>query len=153
MALKCQLFAGDAKLEAAAVSNPAHILRGAVGAHVAKIQQALISLDEAAIAKSEVTGKSFGAATEKAVLAYKKKRKIINKTYQNTADAIVGVMTMKSLDDEMLKFEASQDEITVLSALASVLGYTPNQPRFVVNDRPLRNAVRVFQDNIPKSTA
>ena len=35
------LFAGDPKLEAAAVSDPAHIKKGAIGDHVRKIQVAL----------------------------------------------------------------------------------------------------------------
>ncbi|HUP79555.1 MAG TPA: hypothetical protein VM260_13470, partial [Pirellula sp.] len=49
MALQSQLLRGDAKLDATAVSDPAHILPGARGPHVAKIQQALIQLDGAAI--------------------------------------------------------------------------------------------------------
>ncbi|MCY2978476.1 MAG: hypothetical protein NTU79_07405 [Planctomycetota bacterium] len=40
--------------------------------------------------------------TAAAVLAYKTKRKIINRDYQMTADNIVGKMTMASLDREML---------------------------------------------------
>jgi hypothetical protein len=35
------LFAGDPKLEAAAVSDPAHIQKGAIGDHVRKIRVAL----------------------------------------------------------------------------------------------------------------
>ena len=50
MPLQSQLFRGDPKLEAAAVSDPAHIVPGATGEHVRKIQQALIALDGAAIA-------------------------------------------------------------------------------------------------------
>ena len=50
MALRSKLFSGDTKLEAAAISDPAHIVPGAVGPHVGKIQQALIKLDGAAIA-------------------------------------------------------------------------------------------------------
>ena len=38
MALQSQLLRGDAKLDATAVSDPAHILQGARGPHVAKIQ-------------------------------------------------------------------------------------------------------------------
>ena len=47
MGLQSKLFAGDLKLEAAATSDPAHIVQGAVGEHVEKIQQALIELDGA----------------------------------------------------------------------------------------------------------
>jgi hypothetical protein len=47
MALQSQLFSGDPKLEAAAVSDSAHIVPGSSGDHVRKIQMALIQLDGA----------------------------------------------------------------------------------------------------------
>jgi hypothetical protein len=43
MALVSQLFSSDPKLEACAVSDSAHIHRGAAGTHVGKIQQARIN--------------------------------------------------------------------------------------------------------------
>jgi peptidoglycan hydrolase-like protein with peptidoglycan-binding domain len=98
MALRSELFRGDAKLEAAAVSDPAHIVEGATGEHVRKIQLALIQLDGAAV---DLDGK-FGPATARAVLAYKQKRNIINRSYQSQADNIVGKMTITSLDNEIL---------------------------------------------------
>jgi hypothetical protein len=101
MSLQSKLFRGDPKLEAAAVSNPAHIVPGAVGPHVAKIQQALIQLDGATIAGNELAASSYGPSTADAVLSYKKKRDIINRSYQSQADNIVGVMTMAALDREM----------------------------------------------------
>jgi hypothetical protein len=61
----------------------------------------LIRLDGAAI---DPDG-SYGPATAAAVLAYKQKRKIINFSYQTTADNIVGKMTMAALDKEMLAAE------------------------------------------------
>ena len=102
MSLQSQLFRGDPKLEAAAVSDPAHIVPGATGEHVRKIQLALIQLDGAPI---DPDGK-YGPATAAAVLAYKRKRNIINRSYQTQADNIVGKMTMASFDSEMLKQEA-----------------------------------------------
>ena len=45
MALKSKRFTGDQKLEAAATADTAHIVRGASGAHVTRIQSALIELD------------------------------------------------------------------------------------------------------------
>jgi hypothetical protein len=98
MALQSQLFQGDSKLEAAAVSDPAHIVPGARGDHVRKIQLALIQLDGASIFPDGV----YGPTTAAAVLAYKQKRNIINRSYQTTADNIVGKMTMAALDKEML---------------------------------------------------
>ena len=107
MGLKSKLFRGDKKLEAAAISDPAHILRGATGPHVGKIQRALILLDGATFPDDELRKTLYGDATCGAVLAYKRKRSIINRSYQNTADNIVGKMTMAKLDDEMVHWEAS----------------------------------------------
>jgi peptidoglycan hydrolase-like protein with peptidoglycan-binding domain len=92
MALLSTLFRGDALLEAALVSDPAHITPGARGPHVTKIQQALNTLDDADIIEDAV----YGRATADAVLAYKRKRNIINRRYQTQADNIVGKMTIPS---------------------------------------------------------
>jgi conjugal transfer/entry exclusion protein len=105
MALTSRLFAGDRKLEAAATSNAAHIQTGAVGEHVAKIQQALTALDGLAIDAGEMEAKRYGPSTANGVLSYKKKRNIINRSYQSQADNIVGIMTMAALDKEMLERE------------------------------------------------
>jgi peptidoglycan hydrolase-like protein with peptidoglycan-binding domain len=101
MSLQSALLRGDAKLEAAAQFDPAHIVQGATGEHVRKIQLALIQLDGAAI---DADGK-YGPATAAAVLAYKRKRNIINRTYQKEADNIVGKMTIAALDREMVAKE------------------------------------------------
>lgn len=101
MALQSRLFAGDPKLEAAAISDPAHILPGARGPHVGKLQQALNRLDDSKIAAEEVEATFYGRSTANAVLSFKKKRAIINASYQSSADNIVGKMTMSSLDREV----------------------------------------------------
>lgn len=101
MALQSKSFAGDPRLEAAAVSDPAHIMQGAIGDHVSKIQAALIKLDGAVIAADGI----FGPATASAVLAFKQKRGIVNRSYQTQADSIVGKMTMVGLDAEMVEAE------------------------------------------------
>ena len=113
MPLQSHLFAGDPKLEAAAVSDPAHILPGAVGPHVAKIQRALIELDEAAIDRAELQNAQYGPSTAKAVLQYKRKRNIVNHSYQASADDIVGRMTMAALDKEMLHHRHDRLEIEI----------------------------------------
>ena len=105
MALISKAFRGDPKLEACLVSDPAHIVEGATGDHVVKIQMALSILDDAKIANSEILAKRYGSSTAAAVLAYKKKRKIINYSYQASADNIVGKMTMASLDKAMFEIE------------------------------------------------
>ena len=110
--LRSRLFRGDPKLEAAAVSNPAHVLPGSTGQHVGKIQLALILLDAAVIADSELDSLTYGDSTARAVLAYKRKRNIVNRSYQTQADNIVGMMTMASLDSEMVKKEPLASEPT-----------------------------------------
>lgn len=105
MALNSQLFKNDPELETCAVSNPAHIARGAVGNHVGKIQTALIRLDSAIIDSVELQTSSYGATTASAVLAYKKKRDIVNTSYQTQADDIVGIMTIARLDSDMVAWE------------------------------------------------
>lgn len=99
MGLQSQLFRGDTKLEAAAVSDPAHILPGAAGPHVGKIQLALIRLDGAAINQDS----AYGPATAAAVSAFKRKRQILNS--QGKIDGIVGKKTIAALDSELLAKE------------------------------------------------
>lgn len=102
MPLRSNLFAGDLKLEAASTSHPAHITRGSVGPHVAKIQGALFVLDGVEVAENERRSQLYGPSTAAAVLAYKRKRDIVNRSYQSTADDVVGIMTVKAMDDELL---------------------------------------------------
>ena len=103
MALQSELFRGDTKLEAAAVSDPAHILSGAKGPHVGKIQLALILLDRADISQDSV----YGPATAAAVRAFKQKRQILN--FQGKIDDIVGKKTMAALDAEMVAKEKASE--------------------------------------------
>lgn len=119
MGLRSELFRGDPKLEVAAVSPPAHITPGSIGDHVRKIQQALLQLDRAAIAPGEIAAGSYGPSTADAVLAYKKKRHIINPSYQTQADNIVGVMTMTALDNELLADEAPSGGVPVVGRSVS----------------------------------
>jgi hypothetical protein len=99
MRLRSRLFHGDPNLEAAAVSDPAHIMIGAKGEHVRKIQIALNLLDRANIAHDG----AYGPKTAAAVLAYKTKRNIVNRSYEKQADNIVGKMTIAALDQELAR--------------------------------------------------
>lgn len=110
MPLRSYCFAGDARLEAASASHTGHIVPGARGTHVAKIQWAVITLDGARIAAGELQGQLYGPSTAKAVLDYKRKRQIINRAYQQSADDVVGIMTIQSLDAEM----AQREQLPVL---------------------------------------
>jgi lysozyme family protein len=101
MPLQSQAFRDDPKLQAASRDAAAHITPGAIGPHVAKIQHALNVLNAANL---EEDG-NYGRKTAAAVLAYKRRRNIVNTAYQTTADDIVGVMTISALDREMLALE------------------------------------------------
>ncbi|HZS53464.1 MAG TPA: hypothetical protein VFA65_03605 [Bryobacteraceae bacterium] len=105
MALQSRLFRNDHKLEAAAVSDPAHIVPNARGLHVGKIQIALIHVDGAVINGRELQSAAYGASTARAVFAFKQKRNIINRSYQTKPDNIVGKMTIAELDREILALE------------------------------------------------
>jgi hypothetical protein len=113
MALQSKLFKADQKLEACAVSHPGHVTAGATGDHVAKIQRALIALDGAVIDRGELLAKHYGASTAAAVLNYKTRRNVINRSYQTKPDNIVGIMTIASLDKEMLARERATTIVAV----------------------------------------
>src|SRR4051812_14442910 len=103
--LLSNLFKGDLNLAGCQNNDAAHLTIGARGEHVAKVQFALFALDSSAIDASEVRLQTYGPSTARAVLAYKTKRRIINATYQNTPDNIVGKMTITRLDQDMRVFE------------------------------------------------
>jgi hypothetical protein len=102
MPLRSNLFADSRRLNGCLVDNAAHVQPGDVGEHVADIQIALKFIDGLAIDQNELLLRQYGPSTAAAVLAYKKKRKIINRAYQSAEDNIVGKMTIASLDQEML---------------------------------------------------
>ena len=105
MPLHSKLFKDDQKLQACLVNDAAHVAPGAKGDHVSKIQRAIDALGDQVIAADEMSSKTYGPSTAAAVLAYKRKRNIVNFSYQTQADNIVGKMTIASLDSEMLKVE------------------------------------------------
>lgn len=105
MALQSRLFRSDPKLEACLVNDAAHVTQGARGDHVGKVQKALDALGDEIISASEMSSKTYGPSTASAVLAYKKKRNVVNASYQTQADNIVGKMTIASLDKDMLTVE------------------------------------------------
>jgi hypothetical protein len=101
MPLQSDLFKGDQRLEACLHFDASHVTPGSAGEFVTKIQKALFILDGAGIDPAEQG--AYGPSTANAVLAYKKKRKIINYSYQTQADNIVGKMTIASLDKELVQ--------------------------------------------------
>lgn len=101
MALLSRSFRGVPALEACLTRDAAHITPGTVGPHVPKIQKALLMIDGAVVDAGEVEDMRYGPSTAAAVLAYKKKRNIVNRSYQSQADNIVGKMTIQALDKEL----------------------------------------------------
>ena len=106
--LNSELFRGDPRLEKTLVSDPHHVTRGTRGEFVSKIQYAVLVLGGGDIGVNELRGQEYGPETARAVLAYKTKRGIVNRAYQQTADNIVGKMTIRQLDLEMLAYEQRQ---------------------------------------------
>jgi peptidoglycan hydrolase-like protein with peptidoglycan-binding domain len=109
MTLQSQLFRDDPKLEAAATSDSAHVAPGAMGPHVSKIQLALTEIDGAKI----VVDSSYGSKTAAAVLAFKRKRNIVNRSYETAPDNVVGKMTIVALDKEVALFERRRDSFPI----------------------------------------
>ena len=108
MALQSKLFKDDERLQACLVSDPAHVQRGQKGDHVARIQQALRILmedDGIDIDDGELKSKQYGQSTTDAVQKFKDDRKIINFSYQKSADNIVGKMTISRLEKDILDNE------------------------------------------------
>src|SRR5262245_37433267 len=95
-------FRGNDRLQTCLVSDPAHVKQGDRGEHVSLIQGALMMLDAANISRDEQRQSLYGQSTAGAVLRYKSKRRIINFSYETKADNVVGRMTIRALDSEML---------------------------------------------------
>src|SRR4051794_31180153 len=98
-------FRGDPRLEACFVSDAAHIMLGARGPHVSKIQKALIIAASKVIGQEELNAQLFGPQTAASVLHFKQNNRIINRNYQSKPDAIVGKQTIGALDVVMLGLE------------------------------------------------
>ena len=62
-------------------------------------------IDRVVVDTDEVESMRYGPATAAAILAYKQKRNIINRSYQSQADNIVGKMTIQALDRELSAVE------------------------------------------------
>lgn len=120
MALQSNLFKGDRALESCLVQDSAHITVGASGDHVSKIHTALLMLDGVSVAATELKTQQYGASTGAAVLAFKRRRGIINTSYQTQADNIVGKMTIAAMDRAMLSKEGASPAVDPRRGPASV---------------------------------
>ena len=106
MPLQSKLFSANRRLQSCLVNDADHVMPGSTGEHVELIQAALIRfrfLDP----ELALTGPGiYGPNTARAVLDYKQTFGIVNRSYQTTADNIVGKMTIASLDANMCILEA-----------------------------------------------
>ena len=108
MPLQSRLFQGNQALESCLVKDSAHLTLGASGDHVSKIHTALLILDGVSVAAAELKAQRYGPSTAAAVLAFKRRRHIINTSYQTAADDIVGKMTIARMDEEMVSRESAR---------------------------------------------
>jgi peptidoglycan hydrolase-like protein with peptidoglycan-binding domain len=125
MLLRSKLLKDDAKLQACLVNDSAHVTQGAVGDHVARIQAALAILDDLQIDAGEILTNKYGASTAAAVLRFKRKRAIINRSYQTQADNIVGKITIGVLDAELLQHE--KETRTIVKEIRCEFGQGPGK--------------------------
>ncbi len=98
MPLRSKLFSDSRELQACLVSDASHVVPGARGDHVARIQSALVRLRVLEVGDATAEAGHYGPRTTEAVLTYKRAFKIINRSYQSSADNVVGRMTIASLD-------------------------------------------------------
>lgn len=103
--LSSSLFRADARLQSAAASPSFHVTRGDAGPHVSRLQLALLLLGYNSIDGNEWRCGAYGDSTAATVLAFKRARDIVNRSYQKQADDIVGVMTLERLDSELCGLE------------------------------------------------
>ena len=105
--LTSKMLSQNERLLKCEVEDSAHVKIGDSGDHVKRIQQALLRIDNARIDDGELLTSMYGNTTATAVLNYKKKRNIVNYAYQAQPDNIVGKMTIKRLDEDILPFEST----------------------------------------------
>ena len=111
MVLKSRLFRADPKLEAAATVDSGHVLQGASGPHVAKLQQALNLVAQSHL----IADGRYGPRTAAAVADFKRRRAPPILNYKGEIDDIVGVKTMAALDAALVALEPEEPgELTSL---------------------------------------
>ena len=111
MPLVSNIFRSNTRLQSCLVLDASHVTPGSSGDHVGLIQIALSEVDGLIIDGAEVAAKRYGLSTAAAVIAFKKKRRIINFAYQKTEDDIVGKMTIAALDKEMFDLQFTPSHV------------------------------------------
>jgi peptidoglycan hydrolase-like protein with peptidoglycan-binding domain len=142
MPLVSRLFSNDPVFERCLTHDSAHITPGSRGAHVNKIQTALDTLDNYSVAHTEVHSQTYGPSTAAGVLAYKRKRGIINRAYETQPDNIVGKMTIASLDAEMARVEPKPRPSTGINCFPPPF-YSYSRSRLLLTALPITNVAAV----------
>lgn len=140
MTLGSNLLRDNERLAACETTDAAHVVLGERGEHVRLIQIALKAIDGYAIAATELANRQYGPSTANAVLAYKKKRNVINRSYQSSPDNVVGKMTIVSLDRDMLARQYTPRPITPVRCRRR--HRVVERPPQYAADAPNRNSAR-----------
>lgn len=111
MPLQSTWFRGNNRLQLCLNIDASHVKKGDCGDHVTLIHGAIRVVDNLQIPQDEQALQMYGEGTANAVLNYKQKRNIINYSYQSHADNIVGRMTIRALDTEMLALERKRSSL------------------------------------------
>jgi len=127
---KSRLFSNnpDRRLVDAADHDPGHIMPGSSGDHVSLIQQALFNITGARIKTDELGRSYYGPSTAEAVASFKRNHKPPILNYANQIDNIVGIKTMRWLDEEQFNIEQkNQPQATKLQDIVvHILGQDPS---------------------------
>jgi hypothetical protein len=140
--LKSDLFRDDERLQKTAVDHRFHVQKGDYGVYVYRIQFFLLSsayfeefqrFEEElgfgtefeahkAAFQQESLDLIFGPQTAVAVKGYKIINNIVGRSYQQAADAIVGVMTIRHMDKEAQRpgFGGNSEQREAAAALAPI---------------------------------
>lgn len=105
MSLASEMFRDDRRLQECLLHDRAHLTEGTVGPFVNKVQDALFVIDGLRCVAEERRMQRYGRSTAAAVHSFKKRRRIINRSYQTQADDIVGKMTIDALDKALVEKE------------------------------------------------
>jgi len=115
MSLASEMFRDDRRLQECLLHDRAHLTEGTVGPFVNKVQDALFVIDGLRCVPEERRMQRYGPTTAAAVQSFKKRRRIINRSYQTQADDIVGKMTIDALDKALVEKERQCRPVVRLS--------------------------------------
>lgn len=151
MSLASEMFRDDRRLQECLLHDRAHLTEGTVGPFVNKVQDALFVIDGLRCVPEERRMQRYGPTTAAAVHSFKKRRRIINRSYQTQADDIVGKMTIDALDKALVEKERQcRPVVHVAGARAMTVAAAPSDRRRPNGPLPL-SGTRVALTGAPVS--